>query len=254
VVRLWHRLAPLRAQGVAVATGDARAASPAPPPSAQPQAGAAAVSTAAARRSLLARTPIDAVAPVADATEPAASRDATTDATWLAHDAGLVLLHPYLPTLLHAVGVLDTNDGAAKRVRPDALPRAAALLHWLASGRDEAHEFELTLAKLLLGVAPDAPLPLDPAASRPSAAMREEGLALLHAVIEHWSALGSTGVDSLRVSFLMRDGLLARRDDGWHLRVADEAYDLLLARLPWAIGLVRLPWMREPLHVQWGGA
>lgn len=91
-----------------------------------------------------------------------------------------------------------------------------------------------------------------PATSRPTAAMREEGLALLAAVIAHWSALGSTSVDSLRVAFLARDGLLARRDDGWHLRVADEPYDLLLARLPWAIGLVRLPWMREPLHVQWG--
>ncbi len=192
--------------------------------------------------------------PAAGHPATASSRDATAQATWLARDAGLVLLHPYLPTLLHAVGALEAPDSHGARVHPAALPRAAALLHWLATGRDEAHEFELTVAKLLLGVAPDAPLPLDPATSRPAAAMREEGLALLDAVIAHWSALGSTSADSLRVAFLARDGLLARRDDGWHLRVADEPYDLLLARLPWAIGLVRLPWMPEPLQVQWGSA
>lgn len=177
--------------------------------------------------------------------EAAAVDDHAAPATWWAHDAGLVLLHPYLPTLLRAVGCA-VDDALV----PAQLPRAAALLHALATGRDEAFEFELTLAKLLLGLAPDAPLPPRPLAI--DAAARAECDALLGAAIGHWPALGGTGIDSFRQSFLARDGALSRRDDGWHLRVADEPFDVLLGRLPWGIGLVRLPWMEVPLHVHWG--
>jgi Contractile injection system tape measure protein len=171
--------------------------------------------------------------------------DEAVPATWWAHDAGLVLLHPYLPTLLRATGCV-VDDA----LRPQDVPRAAALLHALATGRNEAFEFELTLAKLLLGLGVDAPLP--PGRLAIDAAARAEADALLEAAIGHWPALGSTGVDAFRASFLAREGSLSRGDDGWHLRVADEPFDILLGRLPWGIGLVRLPWMDAPLHVHWG--
>jgi len=208
-----------------------------------------------------AKPPPAPVAPLANAAQPRAqertasrAESATTDdaapepATWWARDAGLVLLHPYLPTLLRATGCLaDEEDDA---LRPEQIPRAVALLHALATGRDEAFEFELTLAKLLLGLAPDAPLPPGPIAI--DAAARAEGDGLLAAAIDHWPALGRTSIDGFRQTFLARDGVLSRRDDGWHLRIADEPFDLLLGRLPWGIGLVRLPWMDAPLHVHWG--
>jgi hypothetical protein len=190
--------------------------------------------------------------PAAGAAGTAArSDDAAADAaaaSWLARDAGLVLLHPFLPTLLRVTGCL--TDNGDDKLRPDRIATAAALLHALVTGRDEAFEFELTLAKLLLGVAPDAPLPPGPLAI--DAAARAQADECLAAAIGHWAALGATSVDALRQTFLAREGLLARRDDGWHLRVADEPFDLLLGRLPWGIGLVRLPWMAAPLHVHWG--
>lgn len=170
------------------------------------------------------------------------------DAPLLAPLAGLVLLHPYLPRLLAGCGIVEER---AREFPPAALPRACGLLHWLATGQDEAAEFDLPLVKLLLGAPPDRPLDLPPAAA--GAPDRDEALALLATIPQHWRALRGTGVDGLRLSFLQRRGLLARSDGGggWRLRVQGEPFDLLLASLPWSLGLVRLPWMTQVLQVEW---
>ena len=116
-------------------------------------------------------------------------RAAARPFAWFVSNAGLVLLHPYLPRLFEHCELYRE-----RRLRE--LPRAAALLHWLATGREEVHEFELGFAKLLLGLAPDAPLAVG--AGLLGRREREEGDALLRAAIEHWSTLKSTSVEALR--------------------------------------------------------
>lgn len=165
------------------------------------------------------------------------------------HAAGLILLHPYLPRLFTALGLVAADHRQGEPFPWAALPRAAALLHWLATGRDEPYEFALGAIKLLLGLTPDDSLPV--AAGLLNEAEREEGEALLRAVVGHWSALGKTSIDGLRVSFLQRCGLLYATDDGWLLRPHAESFDLLLDRLPWGIAIVRLPWMARSLHTEW---
>lgn len=177
------------------------------------------------------------------ATEPPAAVDAFGI---VARDAGLILLHPYLGRLLEAVGIAAPNS---RTIPAERLPRAAALLHWLVHGRDSLHEFELTLSKVLLGVAPDAPLLV--ADGLLSVADREEGDALLAAAIQHWSALRSTTASGLRTSFLQRAGLLRGDDQGWRLRMESASYDLLLGQLPWGLTVVKLPWMPRPLFTDW---
>jgi hypothetical protein len=162
---------------------------------------------------------------------------------------GLVLLHPYLPRLFAGLGWIADDHPVGQPLPPAVLPPAAALLHWLATGRDEPYEFELPLIKILLGLAPDDPLPV--AAGLLDAALCEEGEALLSAAIAHWPALGQTSIAGLRVSFLQRAGLLYPAPDGWLLRPQSETYDLLLDRLPWGISLIRLGWMRGCLHTEW---
>jgi hypothetical protein len=163
--------------------------------------------------------------------------------------AGLVLLHPWLPRLFAALGWVAERHPSGEPFPWARLPQALSLSHWLATGRDEPPEFELGTAKLLLGLAPDAPLPV--AGGLLDDAARREGLALLEAVIGHWSALGHTSVDGFRVAFLQRAGLLQAEDDHWLLRPHSESYDLLLSRLRWGIGLIRLPWMPQRLHIEW---
>lgn len=165
----------------------------------------------------------------------------------LVPQAGLVLLHPYLPRLFEATGLVAAGH---RGPLPDAaLPRAAALLHWLATGA-AALEFELPFVKLLLGRAPDTPL----AHALPGLddADRAEADALLAAMLAHWQALRGTSADGLRTTFLRRRGHLRRQDEAWLLRVEPESFDMLLGLLPWSIGLVRLPWMPWPLLTEWG--
>jgi hypothetical protein len=187
--------------------------------------------------------PIDlielAVPPVSD------RRPADEPLGLLVPHAGLVLLHPFLPQLFGAVGL----RGREPALPTDRLPRAAALLHWLAAGTTGVYEFELPLVKVLLGLAPDYPVPA--ADGLLTDADRAEGDALLAAVIEHWAALGKTSVDGLRGSFLRRRGLLRSGDRGWQLRMETESFDVLLGRLPWAVGVVKLPWMPTPMFIDW---
>ena len=160
----------------------------------------------------------------------------------MASHAGLVLLHPFLPRLFEACELYRER-------RIVSLPRAAALLHWLATGRHEALELELGTVKALLGLHPEAPLPLGPGLV--GARERGEGEALLRAAIEHWKALKNTSVDALRVAFLQRRGALPEEEAGWRLQPERESYDLLLGHLPWSFATVRLPWMTRPLYTDW---
>jgi contractile injection system tape measure protein len=165
---------------------------------------------------------------------------------YLANDAGLILLHPFLPRLFHHVGI--TSEGT-RRLDPAQMPRAAALLHWLATGREEAFEFELSLIKVLLGLVPRDPLPV--AGELLKDDDRAEADALLAAAIEHWTALRSTSLAGLRSSFLQRRGLLYDGEQGWRLQVETEAFDMLLGQLPWGINVVKLPWMTRPIFTDW---
>jgi hypothetical protein len=159
-------------------------------------------------------------------------------------DAGLVLLHPFLPPLFEACGL-----AAARRfANTDAQQRAVQLAGWLANGTTTASEPALIIAKLLCGWPLDEPLPRE---SDVSDADRAEADAMMRAVIGHWSALGKASPEALRETFLARPGRLRDDEDAWRLEVERRGPDVLLERLPWAIGSVRLPWMARPLLVDW---
>jgi hypothetical protein len=157
-------------------------------------------------------------------------------------NAGLVLLHPFLPQLFGAMKIAGDDE----LLRPgDAL----RLLHYLATGLDDAPEYELALPKILCGLPPAS---LAEEAEPLSDEMRKESAALLEAVIRHWEALKNTGTDALRESFLKRNGKLTRwHDGGWLLQVESNSFDILLDRLPWSFSMIRLPWMPSMLHVEW---
>jgi hypothetical protein len=160
----------------------------------------------------------------------------------MAGNAGLVLLHPFLPQLFKACRLFwdrQLHDQG----------RAAALLHWLATGSEDIQEFELGFVKLLIGLRPQTPLAVGEGLL--GAREREEGEALLAAVTGHWKALGKTSADGLRVAFLQRRGALREEEAGWRLQLEPESFDVLLGRLPWGFATVKLPWMTRPLYTDW---
>lgn len=170
--------------------------------------------------------------------------DAPEDFPLLVGGAGLVLLHPFLPRFFETLGVEQPGGPVLS-----SLPRAAALLHFLATGREEIFECDLAFIKVLLGLKPESPLSV--AEGLITGNDREEAGALLQAAITHWPALRNTTPAGLRHSFLNRQGLLREAADGWRLQVERTGYDVLLDQLPWGIGVVKMPWMKRPLHTEW---
>ncbi len=235
--------------GLPPATHVANDAAGARSPAAKSHAAPAAADATDARTAFAAATTALASGVASRSFDRAADESSTTaiDALHVRH-AGLVLLHPFLPQLLRTLA-LHTADAPLSDA---SLPRAAALLHWLATGRDEVFEFELPLVKILLGLAPEAPLA--PSMALLSDADRAEADALLAAVVQHWSALGTTSAGVLRNTFLDRPGLVRAAGRAWHLQVETHAFDVLLDRLPWGIALIKLPWMTRPIHTDWPSA
>jgi hypothetical protein len=166
------------------------------------------------------------------------------DAHWVASNAGVVLLHPFLKPFFDSINLLKEGKFDNNKDRR----RAAALIHYLATGTTEMAEYEMTLPKLLVG------LPLQNPVDRQlilTDTERTEADNLLRAVLNHWKALGSTSPAGLREGFLQRSGKLTHREDGWLLQVETKTLDILIDKLPWGMGIIRLGWMPEMLFVEW---
>ncbi|HEY9698919.1 MAG TPA: contractile injection system tape measure protein [Trichocoleus sp.] len=160
--------------------------------------------------------------------------------------AGLLLACPFLPRLLETTGIKNPQDADIPAAQ---LPRAAALLHYLATGDEALFEHELTLIKVLLGRDPNQPLLVAAGLLQPDDKAETE--ALLQSLLNYWEALKTTSIDGLRSSFLQRSGLLRDRDNGWWVQVESKPYDMLLNQLPWSISVVKLPWMQRPIYSEW---
>jgi hypothetical protein len=157
-------------------------------------------------------------------------------------NAGLVLLHPFLPRFFHGLGVAVED----RLLEPQ---KALPLLHFLATGRTDVPEYELVLPKVLCG------LPIETVVERSepvTTSEQEEATALLEAVVQHWAALGNSSADALRGTFLFRPGKLIRRGaHEWLLQVEKLTVDILLDQLPWGLSMIKLPWMTDMLWVEW---
>ena len=165
---------------------------------------------------------------------------------FLVHQAGLVLIHPFIARFFENTGIIKTGD---MQLSSFSLARAAALLHFLATCREEVYEYELGFIKIFLGMCPESPLPVCEGLVK--SCDKEESESLLQAVIGHWSVLKNTSVSGLRSSFLQRPALLREDENGWNLHVERVPFDVLLDQLPWSISIVKLPWMKKALYTEW---
>lgn len=159
-------------------------------------------------------------------------------------NAGLIILHPFIPPLFEALGLIQNRAFCDISARD----KAVQLLGYLAGGQTALPEYELVLPKLLCGMLPtqvtDRFVELTPVE-------RAEADHLLATVITHWSVLKNTSPDGLRANFLLRQGKLDWEQQEWRLRVSQEAYDMLLNSLPWGISLCRFSWMPWVIKTDW---
>ena len=159
-------------------------------------------------------------------------------------NAGLVLIAAYLDRLFSALGWVENGNF----IDPASAQKGVVMLGYIASGRSDLSELDLTLNKLLCGLPIDAFVEGDIELEESARATADS---MLNAVISYWTALGSTSIDGLRGSFLLRGGWLRRNEDHWLLTVESKPYDMLLDQLPWSYSLVKLGWMGKPLMTEW---
>lgn len=164
---------------------------------------------------------------------------------WMVDDAGLIILHPFLPTLFDCLGLLDEER---QFVGLEAQEKAVHLLRWMA-GFDAPHrDYQLALEKMLCGL----PLayPIEPFFELSHEEI-DEGRQVLESVCQNWPPLKGTSVEGLQQSFMRRAAFITYEDNTWIVRVEGLTIDILLDDLPWEISLLLLPWKKDLIMVEW---
>jgi hypothetical protein len=160
------------------------------------------------------------------------------------NNAGLILLHPFLPALYDKLNLTEEN----KWMDESSRHKAVLVSEFLATGNDEFEEFNLALNKILCGFDTDEIVDTE---MRLDDEIKTECQVLLNDIIAHWKVLKNTGIEGLRETFIQRSGKLSKVDNGWLIQVEQKAVDILLSHLPWGIGLIKLPWMEKILYAEW---
>lgn len=162
----------------------------------------------------------------------------------LGSNAGLVLLHPFLQYFFKELGLLDNES-----FKDDASRETAVhLLHFLATGKEYAPDFDLLFEKYLCGMSVNR---VTYRFTMLSEQMKIEADTLLHSVIKHWAVLKNTSIEGLREGFLQRKGKLSVTGNNSRIIMEQSALDILLQKVPWNISLFKLPWMDHLIHVEW---
>jgi len=158
--------------------------------------------------------------------------------------AGIILLAPFLKTFFSRLQLLE--EGQWKN--SSACFKGIHLLRYLACGKTGSPEYELTLEKILCGLAAAIPVPAEVSLGQDEL---NEADSLLQSVIEHWKKLGNTSINGLRESFLKREGILSAKEGNWLLQVERKTMDVLLDSIPWGFSTTSLSWNNHIIFTEW---
>jgi hypothetical protein len=122
------------------------------------------------------------------------------------------------------------------------------LLHFLATGKEHAADFDLVFEKYLCGMNINQ---VTYRFTMLSEQMKIEADTLLQSVIKHWAVLKSTSIEGLREGFLQRKGKLIVTGNNSKVIMEQNTLDILLQKVPWNISLLKLPWIDHLIHVEW---
>ncbi|MDQ0639628.1 hypothetical protein QF042_003193 [Pedobacter sp. W3I1] len=167
------------------------------------------------------------------------------DTSILIENAGLIILYPYFKNLFNVLHLLNGNQFIDEMCRHKAI----VYLHYLVYNEMPEDESRLIFNKILCGADPEAVIELN------EITFTEEELKqsaeLKATVIQHWTKLGSTSIEGLTQTFLIRNGSLIFRDNNYNLHVERKGFDVLLDTLPWSLSIIRLPWNNYLINLNW---
>lgn len=166
------------------------------------------------------------------------------DTGFYINNAGMVLLQPYIPMLFDRLGLTKENVF----INHESQLRAVHYLQFLVTNQSQTEEHHLVLNKILCGLEFTTSIP-NGIEINPGEETLMEGL--LQALINQWSALGAISIESLRETFLLREGKLIENGNSLELTVEQKTYDILIDRLPYSYSTIKYPWMNKPFNVIW---
>ena len=159
-------------------------------------------------------------------------------------NAGLVILWPFLFRLFDKCGLLMD-----KKFKDDiSLQKGIIMTQYLVTGSIEINEDELVLNKILCGV---------PTKSVVDITIKLEEIeldicnSLLKGVLQNWKKLNSSSVETLRKTFLIREGILVPNELDYDLSVVKETFDMLIDTIPWNISMIQTVFMKNRINVDW---
>ena len=160
-------------------------------------------------------------------------------------NAGLVLLHPFLPYVFKELRWTNSNN-----MFEDARNQQKAILflQYLVNRRSRQPEHTLALNKILCGWPLHLPLNIR---ANFSAAEKNAATDLIDSLREHWKPVKNTTRQGLVQSFILRKGLLETGERDYLLQVEKNTIDILLEDLPFGIQTIKLPWNEKLIHCEW---
>ncbi len=157
-------------------------------------------------------------------------------------NAGLILIHPFLKTLFEHCNLFDSKNN--QLLNPEL---CAHLLHYIATGKTNAPEYDMVFEKFLCNI------PLHQTINRHIKLTRKhkaEAKNVIESVQHNWSAMKKSSVALLQNEFFQRPGKLVI-DHDYTLTVERKTQDILLEKLGWGIGFVKLPWHEQFIFINW---
>lgn len=158
-------------------------------------------------------------------------------------NAGLILIHPFIRPLFEHCELLDAKT--QQLIDPEL---CAHLLHYIATGKTNAPEYDMIFEKFLCNI------PIHQTINRHiklSRKHKSQAKKVIESVQHNWAPMKKSSVALLQNEFFQRTGKLVITDSDDTLIVERKTQDILLEKLSWGIGLVKLPWQKKFIFVNW---
>ena len=173
------------------------------------------------------------------------AKDPFNDADDVAvHNAGLVLLWPFLSRFFENTGLIEEGQFVSEEARE----KAVLLLSYISDESTEIEEHELPLNKVMCGINIMEPLPTG---IKITEKQQEESEVLVESAIANWPMLGELSIEGFRRAYIQREGILKSQEGNWLLQVERQTYDVIVDRVPWSIHVIKFPWLNQVIFVEW---
>lgn len=159
-------------------------------------------------------------------------------------NAGLIILWPFFFRLFDKCGFIIDKEFKDE----ESLQKGILLTQYLVTGSTEFNENELVLNKILCGAPQFMNVDVTLEVNEVYLDLCES---LLKGVLKNWEKLSNSSVQTLRETFLIREGILRPVELDYKLNVIKGTFDMLIETIPWNISIIQTTFMKNKITVDW---